>query len=412
MFKPLQGIRVIDTSQVLAGPYAAYQLALMGAEVIKIEVPGTGDWTRKGGQIPALNEAGMGLSFLVQNGGKRSVALDIKSAEGRDLLKRLAAGADVFIENMRPGTMIRNGLGYEDLKAVNPRLIYCSISAFGQDGPYSPRGAYDHVIQGMCGIMGTTGTPESGPTKVGAPYIDYATGLNAAYAITAALHHTRATGEAVHLDVAMLDTAMTLMASLLSSHLSAGWDPVPSGNEAWSRSPTSGCFQTADGLLMLAANNARQVVRLLGVLGMDDLAARVTADAAAGRQLIEGLRPALDAAFLARDAAEWEALLNEAGVPAGRVRKLSQMLEEDHAKARGFTVPRSVEGGVTVHVPTAGFKVDGALLSPEAAAPRLGQDSRSVLTELGLPPAEIDALIASGIVEADPAGNPEATAAR
>lgn len=412
MFKPLHGIRVIDTSQVLAGPYAAYQLALLGADVIKVEVPGTGDWTRRGGQIPALNDAGMGLSFLVQNGTKRSVAIDMKTPEGRDLLKRLTATADVFIENMRPGTMIRNGLGFDDLKPVKPDLVYCSISAFGQDGPYSPRGAYDHVIQGMCGIMGTTGTPESGPTKVGAPYIDYATGLNAAYAITAALHHTRATGAAVHLDVAMLDTAMTLMASLLSSHLSAGWEPEPSGNEAWSRSPTSGCFRTSDGLLMLAANNTRQVIRLLGAVGMDELAGRVRADPVAARPQIEALRPALDAAFLTRPAAEWEAVLSDAGVPAGRVRQLSEMLAEDHAKARGFTVPLDVADDISVQVPTAGFKANGAVLGPSSPAPRLGEHSREVLAELGLDSAEIETLIGGGVVAAEPPRETEAAAAR
>ena len=178
MFKPLQGIRVIDTSQVLAGPYAAYQLALMGAEVIKVEVPEIGDWTRKGGQIPELSDLGIGLSFAPQNAGKRSVAINIKTEEGRAILKRLVASADVFIENTRPGKMAALGLGFDDLKAVKPDLVYCSISAFGQDGPYSPRGAYDHVVQGMSGIMQTTGTVESGPTKVGAPYVDFATGLS------------------------------------------------------------------------------------------------------------------------------------------------------------------------------------------------------------------------------------------
>ncbi|MGR3322195.1 MAG: CaiB/BaiF CoA transferase family protein [Pseudooceanicola sp.] len=413
MFQPLKGVRVIDTSQVLAGPYAGYQLALLGADVIKVEVPGIGDWTRKGGQIAELTEAGMGLSFMPQNASKRSVALNIKTPEGRDILKRLAATADVFIENMRPGTMIRNGLGYEDLKAVKPDLVYCSISAFGQDGPYSPRGAYDHVIQGMCGIMGTTGTPESGPTKVGAPYVDFATGLNAAYAVTAALHHTRATGEGVHLDVAMLDTAMSLMASLLTSHLSAGWEPEPSGNEAWSRSPTSGCFQTSDGLLMLAANNIRQIIPLLDALGLSDLAERARTDPMAARAEFDGLRPELDAIFLTRSAQEWEEDLNAVGVPAGRVRKLSEMLAEEHAAARRFTTPVEAVPRMKVQVPTAGFKANGDVLVPAAPPPRLGEHSRAVLRDLGLSGPEVEALIASGVVGADaPSGERAETAAK
>lgn len=398
MFQPLKGIRVIDTSQVLAGPYASYQLALLGADVIKIEVPGVGDWARKGGKAPELSEAGMGLSFLTQNAGKRSIALDIKSPDGAELVRRLAAGADVFIENMRPGTMRRNGLGYEDLKAVKPDLVYCSISAFGQDGPYSPRGAYDHVIQGMCGIMGTTGTRESGPTKVGAPYIDYATGLNAAYAVTAALHHTRTTHEGVHLDVAMLDTSMTLMASLMTGHLSAGWEPIPSGNDAWSGSPTSGCFKTSDGLLMLAANNLRQIIPLMEVLGLSDMAESAHNEPSVARSKLEKLRPELEAIFLTRPAQAWEEDLNAVGVPAGRVRKLSEMLADDHAAARQFTVPIKATPGTTVQVPTAGFKADGAAIVPASPPPQLGEHSRSVLVELGLADAEIDGLISAGIV--------------
>ena len=400
MFKPLQGIRVIDTSQVLAGPYAAYQLALMGAEVIKVEVPEIGDWTRKGGQIPELSDLGIGLSFAPQNAGKRSVAINIKTEEGRAVLKRLVASADVFIENTRPGKMAALGLGFDDLKAVKPDLVYCSISAFGQDGPYSPRGAYDHVVQGMSGIMQTTGTVESGPTKVGAPYVDFATGLNAAYAITAALHQTRNTGEAVHLDVAMLDTSMSLMASLLTSHLSAGWQPEPSGNEAWSKSPTSGCFQTADGLLMLAANNARQVVPLLNALGMNELASKVEAAPQAMRPLIENLRPELEQIFQTRPADEWEEFLNSVGVPAGRVRNLSEMLAEEHSAVRQFTVPLQATPNITVHVPTAGFKANGKAIGPTAGLPRLGGDSKKVLAELGLPEAEIAALIEKGVIGA------------
>ncbi|MGV0909089.1 CaiB/BaiF CoA transferase family protein [Martelella sp. FOR1707] len=398
MFEPLKGLRVIDTSHVLAGPYAGYQLALLGADVIKIEVPGVGDWTRKGGQLTELNEAGMGLSYMTQNASKRSLALDIKTPEGRDILKRLTANADVFIENMRPGTMTRNGLGYEDMKAVKPDLIYCSISAFGQDGPYSQRGAYDHVIQGMCGIMGTTGTRKSGPTKVGAPYVDFATGLNAAYAISAALHQRRTTGDGVHLDVAMLDTSMMLMASLLTSHLSSGWKPEPAGNEAWSRSPTSGCFQTSDGLLMLAANNTRQIIPLLETLGLTALAAKTKRDSTMARDELDGLRAALEAALLTRSASEWEEALNAVGVPAGRVRNLAEMLAEEHADARKLTTPIEALPGTTVHVPTAGFKANGAAIAPTTPAPRLGEHSREVLGELGLTDDEIDALEEASVI--------------
>ena len=170
MFQPLEGLRVIDLTQVLAGPYAAYQLALMGAEVVKVENPRGGDWGRSRGDLAAANAEGMGLSYLTQNADKKSVALDLKRPEGLEAMRRLLAGADVFIENFRPGVAERLGLGFEAVKALSPRIVYCSISAYGQDGAFSRRPAYDHVIQGMCGIMRTTGTEQGGPTKVGAPY--------------------------------------------------------------------------------------------------------------------------------------------------------------------------------------------------------------------------------------------------
>ena len=271
MFQPLAGVRVIDLTQVLAGPYAAYQLGLMGAEVLKIEAPGVGDWSRDKGHLPELNARAMGLAYLTQNANKKSVALNLKSSEGVEILKRLVAGADVFIENFRPGTIDRLGLSFDVVREINPRIVYCSISAFGQDGEMSRRPAYDHVIQGMSGIMKTTGTVETGPQKVGAPYVDYATGLNAAFAIVSALHETKRTGEATYLDVAMLDTSMLLMASLVTSHLTAGWMPKPSGNEAWSQSPSSGAFETEDGLLMVAANNDKQFRALCAGLGRPDI---------------------------------------------------------------------------------------------------------------------------------------------
>ena len=227
MFQPLAGVRVIDLTQVLAGPYAAYQLGLMGAEVLKIEAPGVGDWSRDKGLLPELNARGMGLAYLTQNANKKSVALNLKSREGVEILKRLIADADVFIENFRPGTIDRLGLSFDVVREINPRIVYCSILAFGQDGEMSRRPAYDHVVQGMSGIMKTTSTVETGPQKVGAPYVDYATGLNAAFAIVSALHETKRTGEAVYLDVAMLDTSMLLMASLVTSHLTGGWMPKP-----------------------------------------------------------------------------------------------------------------------------------------------------------------------------------------
>jgi crotonobetainyl-CoA:carnitine CoA-transferase CaiB-like acyl-CoA transferase len=360
MFQPLTGLRVIDLTQVLAGPYAAYQLALMGAEVLKIETPRVGDWARTNGMLPELNAEGMGLAYLTQNANKKSVTLDLKSQEGLAIMKRLVESADIFIENFRPGAVERLGLSFETVREIKPDIVYCSISAFGQDGDFSHRPAYDHVIQGMCGIMKTTGAPGMGPQKVGAPYVDYATGLNAAFAIVSALHEVKRTGRAVHLDVAMLDTSMLLMASLVTSHLTGGWVPKASGNEAWSQSPSSGAFETADGLLMIAANNDRQFRALCAGVGRPDILEDARWREPGTRQENAGsLRAELVAIFREDTALNWENALDAAGVPAAKVRSLDETLAEEQAQTRGFAHRMAWERQPReIHLPTVGFKVD------------------------------------------------------
>lgn len=400
MFQPLAGIRVIDLTQVLAGPYAAYQLGLLGAEVLKIEMPGLGDWSRHNGYLPDLNETLMGLTYLTQNANKKSVALNLKSAEGLSILKRLIADADVFIENFRPGTIARLGLSFDVVRELNPRIVYCSISAFGQDGEMSHRPAYDHVIQGMSGIMKTTGTPETGPLKVGAPYVDYATGLNAAFAIVSALHEIRRTGKAVHLDVAMLDTSMLLMASLLTSHLSGGWMPKPSGNEAWSQSPSSGAFETADRLLMIAANNDKQFKALCaGIERLDFLEDPRWKNPEQRMLHAKELRSELVRVFRSRRAIEWEKALDAVGVPAAMVRSLDEILAEDHARTRRFThVLNLPHQRRDIHVPTLGFKVNDEVVSPDVAPPELGKDTQAVLRSIGYDDADLLRLEDRGVI--------------
>ena len=400
MFQPLAGVRVIDLTQVLAGPYAAYQLGLMGAEVLKIEAPGVGDWSRDKGLLPELNARGMGLAYLTQNANKKSVALNLKSSEGVEILKRLIADADVFIENFRPGTIDRLGLSFDVVREINPRIVYCSISAFGQDGEMSRRPAYDHVVQGMSGIMKTTGTVETGPQKVGAPYVDYATGLNAAFAIVSALHETKRTGEAVYLDVAMLDTSMLLMASLVTSHLTGGWMPKPAGNEAWSQSPSSGAFETEDGLLMVAANNDKQFRALCAGLGRRDLLddARFSSPAARQANAAE-LRAELVRIFHAGRALDWEKALDAAGVPAAKVRSLDEVLAESHAQTREFVRAMPWDGELReVHLPTLGFKVNGEVIAATVAPPELGGDTHAVLRDLGYSEADLHRLAAEAVI--------------
>ncbi|SDO88630.1 Crotonobetainyl-CoA:carnitine CoA-transferase CaiB [Lutimaribacter pacificus] len=401
MFQPLKGVKVVDLSQILAGPYATYLLSLMGAEVIKIEKPGQGDWTRDLGPLKDLSARKMGLGFMTQNAGKKSVAIDLKSEAGLEIVKQIVADADVFVENFKPGVAENLGLGYAETKALNPKILYCSISAYGQTGPFAPRPAYDHIIQGMCGIMKTTGTAEGGPTKVGAPYVDYATGMNAALAIVSGLHEVRRTGTSVQLDVAMLDTALMLMASLMTQHLSSGWVPAPNGNEAWSASPSSGAFETPDGLLMLAANNDAQFARLCHALGRGDIledTRYATSEMRAANA--PSLRAELNAIFLTKTAAEWEALLAEHKVPAARVRGLDEALAEEHLHARGITRRMTVTGDVdhSVHVPSLSFLVNGQAISPQEIPRPLGADTEAVLTRLSIDPDRIRQLRDAAVI--------------
>lgn len=396
MFQPLTGIRVVDLTQVLAGPYATYQMGLMGAEIIKVELPGRGDWTRAG----MGDQAGMGTGYLTQNANKRSVTIDLKQPRGIALLKRFIEKSDVFVENYRPGAAARLGLSFEDVRAINPKILYCSISAFGQDGPIGHRPAYDHVVQGMCGIMQTTGTPETAPNKVGAPYIDYATGLNAAFAIVSGLHEVRRTEKAIRIDVAMLDTSMLLMSSLMTNHLTTGWEAKPSGNEAWSQSPSSGAFETTDGILMIAANNDRQFGRLCAAIGREDILTDPRwAEPDARRANALALREELASTIKQDSANAWEAILDRAGVPGARVRTLTEVLAEDQLKARQITAPVSVAGyDAPAQVPTLGFKVDGDAIAPTTPPPELGSDTDAVLQEFGCSENEIAALREDGVI--------------
>lgn len=400
MFQPLKGVRVIDLSQVLAGPFATYQMALMGAEVIKIEKPGEGDWTRTGGPLPDLAERRMGLGFLTQNAAKKSVTINLKTPEGLDLAKKLVSTADVFVENFKPGVAERLGLGFDAVREIRNDIVYCSISAYGQNGPLSRRPAYDHVIQGMCGIMLTTGKPGSGPTKVGAPYVDFATGMNAAMAVTAGLMEVRRTGRAVQLDVAMLDTALMLMASLMTQHMSAGWIPAQNGNEAWSASPSSGAFETADGLLMLAANNEPQFRKLCEAIGRRDILDDPRWCSPDARREHGGeLRETLNETFLTDTADHWERTLETVDVPAARVRRLDEAMAEPQIGARGLMSEIRVDGhDGAVHVPAMSFRANGSNSPPPSPPSELGADTDAVLCELGIDREKIRALRSAGTI--------------
>ncbi|HEU4425092.1 MAG TPA: CoA transferase, partial [Pilimelia sp.] len=266
----LAGVRVLDLTNVLAGPFAGYQLALLGADVVKVEHPTGGDLARQLGADPRLSLAGLGVSFLAQNSGKRSVTLDLKHEAGKAAFTALLRDADVLLENFRPGVLERLGFGWPRLREINPRLIYCAISGFGQAGPLRERPAYDQIIQGLSGMMSVVGTPEVTPLRVGFPICDILGGLAAAQAVAAALVGRERTGLGCQLDVSMLDTALTALGWVASDHLIAGTTPVPMGNENATSAP-SGTFDTADGKLNIAANKQQQYDALCRLLDRPDL---------------------------------------------------------------------------------------------------------------------------------------------
>jgi crotonobetainyl-CoA:carnitine CoA-transferase CaiB-like acyl-CoA transferase len=379
--RPFEGIRVIDVTHVLAGPFAAYQLAVLGADVIKVEHPDDPDQSRGAGTDKALNREQMGTAFLTQASNKRSLALDLKQPRERDILKRLVATADVFVENYRPGAFEALGLGYDELSKINPRLIYASFSAFGQKGPRGPQTAYDHVIQATSGIMAMTGTKDVHPVKFGAPAIDYATGMTGAFALAAALYQREKTGRGQRIDMAMLDVAMILMSSHLTGYLRNGTHPQPHGN----RHPyaTNGAFATKDGLVMLGASNLRQQARLWKLLGRPDMAKKTNdeRDADHDREIA-----VLEEIMLTRTADEWEQFLQANHVPAARVRRMGEALADPQLAHRGIVHRHNGGYGVegAFGVPLAAFTFAHGGPSIETPPPTLGQHNAEILAQLGI----------------------------
>lgn len=398
MFAPLEGIRVIDLTHVLAGPYCTHLLAVLGAEVIKVEPPETGDLTRFGGPFDDLNAERLGLGFCTQNSDKASVTVNLQTPAGVEIVRRLAGGAQVVVENFRPGVAERLGVGFEAMVAANPELVYLSLTAYGQDGPLGHRPAYDHVVQAMSGIMETTGTDQTGPIKVGAPFVDYAAGLKGALAVMAALAEQQRTAQPQRVDVAMLDTTLLTMANTLTTTANTGARPPKLGNEAASLAASSGTFGTADGLLAIAANNDRQFRHLCQAIGRPELADDQRFASHHHRQAnADAFRQELVPALAQASAAEWEERLDQVGVPAARVRSLDQLLAEGQPAARQLLTPVEV-GTRTVELPTAGFKVNGEVPGPRQAPPRLGADTDRVLGELGYDRDEIRSLARDGVI--------------
>jgi formyl-CoA transferase len=382
----LQGVRVLDLSNVLAGPFCGYQLALFGADVIKVETPEGGDLARQLGADAALNAQHMGTSFLAQNANKRSIALDLKSEDGRNNFLGLVRESDVVLENFRPGVMSRLGLGHEMLRNINSRLIYCAISGFGQDGPLAKSPAYDQIIQGRSGVMSITGDSDSAPLRVGYPVCDTLGGLMAAFTISSALVRRARTSEGAFIDVSMLDTTLSSMGWIVSNLLIGGQSPVAMGNENFTASP-SGTFSTGDGLLNIAANKQEQFETLCAVVGAPELTGDVRFSQREARKKNRvALREALERRLQNDDAASWESRLNQAGVPAGRVLSVEQALAQPQVALRGLVarVPFPGISGDHIQLTASPVVIDGQRPAPLRPPPRLGEHTEQVLSEFGL----------------------------
>ena len=394
----LSGVRVLDLTNVLSGPFCTLQLALLGAEVVKIENPKGGDLARKLGNVPEYNKELRGTSFLAQNSNKKSVTLNLKEEEGKAIFRRLAKDADVVVENFRPGVMTRLGVGYEALAELNPRLVYCGISGFGQTGPDAKKPAYDQIIQGLSGAMDINGDERLHPLRAGFPVCDTVGGLNAAFAILAALYHREKTGEGQEIDVALLDSIMPLMGWVAANLLIGGKNPVPMGNDNFTAAP-SGTFVTQDGHINIAANKQEQWEALTEIVEVEGLKTDPRFQERDERKKNrKALTPLLEEKLKTRPTAEWVEALNARGVPSGDILPLGVALDQPQVRHRGTLQAVDVDGigEVELFGLSAQLKsTPGGITSPP---PRLGEHTEEVLTGLGYTQEQVTALREKGVV--------------
>lgn len=396
--KLLENIRVLDLTNVLSGPFATVHLALLGADVIKVENPKGGDLARRLGNVPEYNQELMGTSFLAQNANKKSITLNLKEKRAKEIFKKLAAKADVLVENFRPGVMKRLGLDYDTLKALNPGLVYCAISGFGQDGPDSLKPAYDQIIQGLSGVMAINGDERLNPLRAGFPVGDTVGGLNAAFAIMAALFHRERIGEGQFIDVALLDSIMPLMGWVAANWLIGGKTPVLMGNDNFTAAP-SGTFKTQDGYLNIAANKQEQWHGVCDVLGVEELKTDPRFEERDTRKKNrKALTPILEEKLRQKPTMYWVETLNKNGVPSGAILSLQEALDAPQIKFRQTldSVTEEKFGELKLFNLTAKFSKTPAKL--ESAPPRLSAHTEEVLKELGYTPAEINTLRDDGVI--------------
>ncbi len=394
----LEGIRVLDLTNVLSGPFATLHLALLGAEVVKIENPNGGDLARKLGCVNDYNKELLGTSFLAQNANKKSITLNLKEQKGKEIFLRFAKTADVVVENFRPGVMDRLDVGYEKIKGVNPNIIYLAISGFGQKGPMSHRPAYDQIIQGLSGVMAINGDDRLNPLRTGFPVCDTIGGLNAAFAVMAALFHRERTGEGQFIDVALLDSIMPLMGWVVANLMIGGQQPQLLGNDNFTAVP-SGAFATKDGYINIAANKQEQWESLADILGLSELkddSRFKERDIRKSNRFV--LNPIVENKLKENCTSYWVEKLNEAGIPSGEILKLEEALNSEQVNYRKtFTeVEMDKIGKFSLFNLTAKFeKNPGFVNNPP---PELSQHTVELLKGIGYNPSEIEELKKEAII--------------
>ena len=402
MTRPFEGVRILDFTQVLAGPYATFQFALMGADVVKVERREGEDLRyldmRRTPLSNKLREQGLMPRWQAVNAGKRSLTLDLQKPQAVEIIKRLAAQADVVAENFRPGVMDRLGIGYAALSAINPRLIYCAISAFGQTGPERLGAGYDGKIQAMSGLMAMTGHEATGPTRAGFAVCDLIAGSAAALGISSALYQRSQTGHGQLIDVSMLEAALAFLSSEVADFTMTGVKPALLGNRAVSLVPTADLFKTGDGYILLAVNFERQVVALMKALGRAEVLTDPRfADDMARIRNEQAFRQIIEEALGSKPAREWERILNDAGAPCASIWTLQEVLDHPQLAARKALHELPTPEG-PARVAGLGFQLARGGAKIDRSAPRLSQHTEEILAQAGYSEREVEELRQASVV--------------